>query len=68
MVHKLTSFTGRVQTACWSPCSSVLLFTTTEEPFLFALNFHTADADSAAANAVPVADLSHALIGEDEEM
>ena len=58
-----------MQTACWSPCSSVLLFTTTEEPFLFALNFNTADADSAAsANAVPVADLSQALVAEDEEM
>ena len=60
---------GRVQTACWSPCSSVLLFTTTEDPFLFALNFRTAEnASAAAANAVPVADLSHAIVGEDEEM
>ena len=43
----------------------MLLFTTTEDPFLFALNFRTADADSAASNnAVPVADLSH---GENED-
>ena len=55
---------GHVQTACWSPCSSVLLFTTTEEPFLFALNFHSANTE----NAVPVADLSHVLIGEDEQL
>merc|ERR1719188_1513674 len=55
---------GHVQTACWSPCSSVLLFTTTEEPFLFALNFHSDNTE----NAVPVADLAHAIVGEDEEI
>lgn len=32
---------GRVQTACWSSSSSVLLFATTTEPFIYALAFNT---------------------------
>lgn len=30
---------GHVQTACWSPCSTVLLFTTSEESVVYALQF-----------------------------
>lgn len=30
---------GRVQTAAWSPCGSVVLFATTEEPLIYALPF-----------------------------
>lgn len=30
---------GHVRTACWSPCSTVLLFTTSEESVVYALQF-----------------------------
>lgn len=30
---------GHVKTACWSPCSTVLLFTTSEESVVYALQF-----------------------------
>lgn len=35
--------TGYVQTACWSPCSSVLLFVTSNEPFIYSLSFVSYD-------------------------
>lgn len=34
---------GYVQTACWSPCSSVLLFITSSEPFIYSLSFVSYD-------------------------
>ena len=49
------SISGRVQTACWSPCGSVLLFATDADSVIYAVNL--GDDDSTAA-AVPVADVS----------
>jgi hypothetical protein len=55
---------GHVHTACWSPCSSILLFTTTEEPVIFCLNFGGESANAA----VPVADLTQVAVGEEGEV
>jgi len=30
---------GHVRTTCWSPCGSVLLFATSDEPLVYALQF-----------------------------
>ncbi len=52
---------GRVQSACWSPSGSHLLFATSQEPTLFALDLGGgggSSASSSPAAAVPVADLS----------
>ncbi len=49
-----------MQTACWSPSGSHLLFATKGEPTLFALDLSPSSADSGSSPsaAVPVADLS----------
>lgn len=52
---------GRVQTACWSPCGSVVLFATTEEPLIYALPFDAVGSvfrSEDLCNAGPVVDLS----------
>lgn len=52
---------GTIQSLVWSPCSTFLLFVTTEEPFLYSLGFIDdyvfANAPS-SKQAMPVADLS----------
>ena len=52
---------GAVQSAAWSPCSSYLLFVTTEESLLYSLRFveeQLLGSDSNPKQALPVADLS----------
>ncbi|XP_068084668.1 aladin isoform X2 [Anabrus simplex] len=36
--ERWTVMSGRVQTACWSPCGSILMFATTEEPVIYSLS------------------------------
>uniref|UniRef100_A0A336KDM3 CSON008714 protein n=1 Tax=Culicoides sonorensis TaxID=179676 RepID=A0A336KDM3_CULSO len=52
---------GNIQSLAWSPCSSFLLFVTTDEPFLYSLGFvdDYVFANSASTKqAMPIADLS----------
>ena len=53
-----------MQSACWSPSGSHLLFSTSAEATLFVLDLGSAAASSSAA--VPVADLS-AVVYDSEE-
>lgn len=58
------TMTGRIQSAVWSPCGSILLFVTVEETVLYALSFKTGsaiftrDSNASPQVAVPVLDLS----------
>lgn len=59
--ERWTTVSGRVQTACWSPCSSVILFATTEEPLVYALPFDAVGSvfqSDDLCNASPVIDLT----------
>lgn len=55
---------GRIQAACWSPCGTMLLFSSTEEPLIYALSFVQSDLIFAANSknlpnqAIPVYDLT----------
>lgn len=35
--------TGRIQAACWSPCNTILLFCTNEEPIIYSISFSDSD-------------------------
>lgn len=54
---------SRVQCACWSPCSSVLLFATDSSPTINAIDFRITDVFNGSTNyqqiALPVIDLTH---------
>lgn len=62
--ERWTVQSGRVQAACWSNTSDVLVFATTDEPVLYGLTFQTVDtvfmshSESAANLSVPLYDLS----------
>ncbi|KAK6629857.1 hypothetical protein RUM43_003678 [Polyplax serrata] len=59
--ERWTVVSGRVQTACWSPCGSVILFATTEEPLIYALPFDAVGSvfqSDDLSNANPVIDLT----------
>ena len=47
---------GHIKTSCWSPCGRYLLFCTSAEPVIFALDLRTSS-NSSSSNAIPVADL-----------
>ncbi len=52
---------GHVQSACWSPSGSHLLFATSTEPVVYALDLASASSSasaSASASAIPLADFS----------
>lgn len=57
---------GHVNTACWSPCGTYLLFSTNEEPLIYCLNFHPVGGSSAAA--VPIADMSQIQVDLDGQI
>jgi aladin len=63
-----TVASGHVQAACWSPCGSVLLFTTSEEPVIYSLKFRKMDTvfqhDEASKTAVPAVDLAEVEFSE----
>jgi len=50
---------GRVQTACWSPSGSHLLFATEEEPLIYSLRLESNG--SASSSAVPLVDVSEVV-------
>ncbi|TRY79931.1 hypothetical protein TCAL_07069 [Tigriopus californicus] len=62
----LSCISSHVNTACWSPCGSFLLFSTNQEPLIYCLNFHPVGGSSAAA--VPVADMSQIKIDVNGEV
>lgn len=55
---------GRVQAACWSPCGSVLIFATNEEPLIYGLSFLQSDlifaskSNNSPNQAMPLFDLT----------
>jgi hypothetical protein len=63
---------GHVQAACWSPCGSVLLFATSEEPIVYSLTFSKLDTvfqhDDASKTALPVVDLTELEVNEGERL
>ncbi|KAL0274599.1 UNVERIFIED_CONTAM: hypothetical protein PYX00_002694 [Menopon gallinae] len=68
--ERWTVLSGRVQTACWSPCGSVVLFATTEEPVIYALPFDAFGSvfqSDDLCNANPVVDLTPIEVDDMEE-
>lgn len=70
--ERWTIASGRVQAACWSPCGSVLLFATSEEPTIYSLKFYKEDkvfqhAD-AAKTALRVVDLTEVEVNGGERL
>lgn len=63
---------GHVQASCWSPCGSVLLFATSEEPIVYSLTFSKLDTvfqlDEASKTAVPVVDLTEVELEEGQRL
>lgn len=56
---------GTVQSIAWSPCSSYMVFVTTEEPYLYSLGFvedYIFASSSVSKQALPVADLSRIVL------
>ncbi|XP_063227394.1 aladin-like isoform X2 [Bacillus rossius redtenbacheri] len=53
---------GRVRSACWSPCGSVLLFATSDDPKIFSLTYGAAagcgEEARSATSVLPVIDLT----------
>lgn len=64
MAERWQTMTGRVQSACWSPCGTTLLFATSEETIVYALAFNstgtvfTHNSNASPQVAVPVLDVS----------
>lgn len=67
-----TIASGHVQAACWSPCSSVLLFATSEEPIIYSLTFRQQDRvfqrDDAFKTILRVVDLTEVEVNEGERL
>ncbi|XP_025419374.1 aladin-like [Sipha flava] len=59
---------SRVQCACWSPCSSVLLFATNSSPIINAIDFRKSDVFNGSTNykkvAWPVIDLKSECVND----
>ncbi|XP_022916047.1 aladin-like [Onthophagus taurus] len=62
--EKWNTLSGRVQTACWSPCGQIILFATTEESVIYALSFSqtelifTKDTNTSPNIAIPLFDVT----------
>ncbi|PIK53858.1 putative aladin [Apostichopus japonicus] len=69
--EKWTQLSGRLQAACWSPDSQILLFCSAKEPAIYSLNFNATKVGGAttggAQAAVKCADLSE-VIYEDGDL
>lgn len=69
--EKWTQLSGRLQAACWSPDSQILLFCSAKEPAIYSLNFNETKVGGAttggAQAAVKCADLSE-VIYEDGDL
>jgi len=70
--ERWTVVSGHVQTACWSPCGSMLLFATSEEPLIYSLTFSKLETvfqgDNASRSALPVVDLTEVEVSEGERL
>ncbi|KAJ9587941.1 hypothetical protein L9F63_018616 [Diploptera punctata] len=70
--ERWTVMSGHVQAACWSPCGSMLLFATSEEPLIYSLTFNRLGSmfctDDISRNALPVVDLSDIEVNEGERI
>jgi aladin len=70
--ERWTIASGHVQTACWSPCGSILLFATSEEPIIYSLTFCQRETvfqhDDASKTAVSVVDLTEVEVNEGERL
>lgn len=70
--ERWTVVSGHVQAACWSPCGSVVLFATSEEPIVYSLTFSKLDTvfqlDEASKTALPVVDLTEVEFNEGERV
>ncbi|XP_069684617.1 aladin-like isoform X2 [Periplaneta americana] len=70
--ERWTVMSGHVQAACWSPCGSVLLFATSEEPLIYSLTFNLMDTvfqdDNVSKTALPVVDLTEVEVDEGERV
>ena len=70
--ERWTIASGHVQAACWSPCGSVLLFATSEEPIIYSLTFCQRDTvfqhDDASKTALCVVDLTEVEVNEGERL
>ncbi|GFG30807.1 hypothetical protein Cfor_04300 [Coptotermes formosanus] len=70
--ERWTIASGHVQTACWSPCGSILLFATSEEPIIYSLTFCQRETvfqhDDASKTAVSVVDLTEVEVNEGERV
>ena len=70
--ERWTIISGHVQAACWSPCSTMLLFATSEEPVIYSLTFSKSGSllcsDDVSRNALPVIDLSEVEVNDGERL
>ncbi|XP_021920486.1 aladin-like isoform X2 [Zootermopsis nevadensis] len=70
--ERWTVVSGHVQAACWSPCGSVLLFATSEEPLIYSLTFSKVDTafqgDNTSKTALPIVDLTEVEVNEGERV
>lgn len=69
--EKWTQLSGRLQAACWSPDSQILLFCSVSEPAIFSLNFNNMNPGVAgtggAQTAVKCGDVSTVTFDVDDE-
>ncbi|PSN51777.1 Aladin [Blattella germanica] len=70
--ERWTVMSGHVQAACWSPCGSMLLFATSEEPMIYSLTFSRPGSvfcsDDISKTALPVVDLTEVEIEDGERL
>jgi aladin len=70
--ERWTVVCGHVQAACWSPCGSMVLFTTSEEPIVYSLTFSKLDTvfqhDETSKTAVPAVDLTEVKFNEGQRL